>query len=137
MWNAEVLENYPQSTWMDAKIIYTASLQYKCEHRHSQKMLNIGTAKKMQSKEAIAGTATKHFLPVNEALQNFLVLGDNALIIFAKPAIAVLRNVVIDRIPQWGGDDQQGTQDRVRRRQVRCNFQRSWNRNMNMLALYH
>jgi hypothetical protein len=101
---------------MDAKIIYTASLQYKCGHQHSQKM---------QSKEAIAGTATKHFLPVNEALQNFLVLGDNALIIFAKPVIAVLRNVIIDRIPQWGGDDQQGTQDRVRRRQVRCDFQRS------------
>ena len=65
----------------------------------------------MQSKEAIAGTTTKHFLPVNEALQNLLVLGDNALIIFAKPVIAVLCNVIIDCIPQWGGDDQQGTQD--------------------------
>lgn len=89
---------------------------------------------KLWSSEAIAGTTSKHLVPVDEALKKLLVLGNDALIILAKPIVAILCNVIVDCIPQWGGDDQQGAQSWVGKRQVRCNFQSSCNQNMEDLV---
>lgn len=88
----------------------------------------------MWSEEAIAGTTTQHLLPIDEALKNLLVFGDNAFIIFAKPIVAVLCNVIIDCISQWVWDDQQGAQGWVGKRQVWCNFQCSCSQNMKVLV---
>ena len=71
---------------MDVKII----------HLHLFPTVSATAQAKMLSKEAIAGTTTKNFLPVDEAVKNVLVLGSNACIIFVKPVIAVLCDVIID-----------------------------------------
>uniref|UniRef100_A0A0A8Y1K3 Uncharacterized protein n=1 Tax=Arundo donax TaxID=35708 RepID=A0A0A8Y1K3_ARUDO len=71
---------------MDVKIIYISCLQLSVSN---------GTAGDVVKRKHCWDHHLA-FPPVDEALENLLILGGDALIIFAKPIITVLCNVIID-----------------------------------------